>query len=276
MFIGSINRYMRAVLEQAAGQWKGLPVYVACSGNFTVERILARCGVGAIHSNDVSIYSCALGWHLAGVAKRYAIKSQEYSWLEEYLEPGPATVATLLLTGEMLKVSPSTGSGQTGSGLVNAYAKRMQDEYRRRWPELHAKTVERVIKATAGLSIASYFAGDCREFLADADRNAVCISFPPTYKGGYERLFKKLDTAQAQLSALLARGFRAVQPDRAELSPLDDLQRHRAGSPGPPARRHGADFNALQAGVHVQQLWPNAPGDCQPAACPQPLGASHR
>jgi hypothetical protein len=73
MFIGSINRYMRAVLEQAAlrsgsgqaGGWKGLPVYVACSGNFTVERILAKCGVGAIHSNDVSIYSCALGWHLA-------------------------------------------------------------------------------------------------------------------------------------------------------------------------------------------------------------------
>jgi hypothetical protein len=66
MFIGSINRYMRAVLETAAGQWKGLPVYVACSGNFTVERILAKCSVGAIHSNDVSIYSCALGWHLAG------------------------------------------------------------------------------------------------------------------------------------------------------------------------------------------------------------------
>jgi hypothetical protein len=38
MFIGSINRYMRAVLETAAGQWKGLPVYVACSGNFTVKR----------------------------------------------------------------------------------------------------------------------------------------------------------------------------------------------------------------------------------------------
>jgi hypothetical protein len=34
MFIGSINRHMRAVLEQAARQWKGLPVYVACSGSF--------------------------------------------------------------------------------------------------------------------------------------------------------------------------------------------------------------------------------------------------
>jgi hypothetical protein len=31
---------MRAVLEQAARQWKGLPVYLACSENFTVERIL--------------------------------------------------------------------------------------------------------------------------------------------------------------------------------------------------------------------------------------------
>ena len=43
MFIGSINRYMRAVLEQAAAGWKNRPIYVACSGNFTVERILA-CG----------------------------------------------------------------------------------------------------------------------------------------------------------------------------------------------------------------------------------------
>lgn len=144
MFIGSINRYMRAVLETAAVAWKGLSIYVACSGNFTVERILVRCGVGEIHSNDVSIYSCALGWHLAGAEKRYTVKSQEYSWLQPHLEPGPAAIATLLLTGEMLKVSPSRSSGQRGSGQVNAYAKRMQDEYRRRWPELHAKTVERV------------------------------------------------------------------------------------------------------------------------------------
>ncbi|MBI5725029.1 MAG: hypothetical protein HZA50_13795 [Planctomycetes bacterium] len=184
MFIGSINRYMRAVLETAGAQWKGLPVYVACSGNFTVERILARCGAGAIHSNDVSIYSCALGWHLTSQAVPYKVKDQagEFSWLADYLEPGPATIATLLLTGEMLKVSGD-----------NAYARRMREEYRLRWPELHARTVERVSKAVAGIKLSSYFAGDCRDFLTGADRESVCISFPPTYKGGYERLFKKLD-----------------------------------------------------------------------------------
>src|ERR1017187_7706652 len=123
MFIGSINRYMRAVLETAAHLWKGLPVYVACSGNFTVERILARCGVGAIHSNDVSIYSCALGWHLANTPQPYVIKAPDLHWLEPYLDPGPPIIATLLLTGEMLKV-----------GGDNAYAKRMREEYTRRWP----------------------------------------------------------------------------------------------------------------------------------------------
>ena len=89
MFIGSINRYMRCVLESAASQWRGLDVYVACSGNFTVERILSRCGVGRIFSNDVSIYSCALGWHLAIASQPsvnpphpFVIKASEFNWLE--------------------------------------------------------------------------------------------------------------------------------------------------------------------------------------------------
>lgn len=101
MFIGCINRQMPAVLEQAAIAWKGLPVYVACSGNFTVERILARCGVGAIHSNDVSIYSCALGWHLAGAFDDVAGRQpggrgsphggviSALIWKEEQEHPGP-------------------------------------------------------------------------------------------------------------------------------------------------------------------------------------------
>ena len=88
MFIGSINRYMRVVLESAASQWRGQDIYVACSGNFTVERILSRCGVGRIFSNDVSIYSCALGWHLANASQPsvnpphpFVIKASEFNWL---------------------------------------------------------------------------------------------------------------------------------------------------------------------------------------------------
>jgi len=42
MFIGSINRYMRAVVEQASAAWKGLPVYVAFSRQSAVECMPAR------------------------------------------------------------------------------------------------------------------------------------------------------------------------------------------------------------------------------------------
>jgi hypothetical protein len=183
VFIGSINRHMRSVLETAAAGWKGQPVYVACSGNFTVERILARCGVGPIHSNDVSIYSCALGWYLAGKPVRYELRSDEFDWLRGSLEPGAATVATLLLVGQMLTAGQGT-----------AYAARIVDGYRRRWPELHAATVARVTKAAQGLAIANYYAGDCRDFLAQADPGGVCVTFPPTYRGGYERLYKRLES----------------------------------------------------------------------------------
>ena len=37
-----------------------LPLYVGCSGNFTIERIIADMGVKEIHSNYISLYSCAL------------------------------------------------------------------------------------------------------------------------------------------------------------------------------------------------------------------------
>ena len=173
---------MRCVLESAAAQWKGLDVYVACSGNFTVERILSRCGVGRIFSNDVSIYSCALGWYLAGTPRPFRVIAPDFDWLAPYVSPGPELISSLLLLGEMLKVSGD-----------NPYAKRLTSEYRRRWPELHSKTVERVKRATECRIICEYAAVDCRVFLSNANRDAVCISFPPTYKGGYERLFKKLD-----------------------------------------------------------------------------------
>jgi hypothetical protein len=181
-FVGAINAHMRAVLSQTAERWRGLPLYVACSGNFTVERILAHAGIGAIHSNDVSIYSCALGWALAGHKAEYRVVNPDLAWLGDSLGSPWDIVATLLLCGEWFKAWGD-----------NPYSRRMAEAYRRRWPALHAATVERVKKATDGLSLATFFAGDCREFLTHADREAVCVSFPPTYRGGYERLYRRLE-----------------------------------------------------------------------------------
>jgi len=187
VFIGSINRHMRDVLRRLAPAWKNLPVYVACSGNFTVERILASLGVGELHSNDVSIYSCALGWHLSGRGlSSYRVREDapDWAWLSDWLDDGEGTLATLMLLSEMLKYDKKEPT---------PYHRRMLAHYRADWPTLHAKTVAKVRKAIGDRRIASFFAGDCRRFVADAPREAVCVSFPPTYKGGYESLYRKLD-----------------------------------------------------------------------------------
>jgi hypothetical protein len=60
-FVGSITQDFRSMLAKVAKQYAGLPVYVGCSGNFTVERTLHQIGFREIHGNDISLYSCAMG-----------------------------------------------------------------------------------------------------------------------------------------------------------------------------------------------------------------------
>ena len=64
MFIGAINSQLRSILAGFRAL-QDRPVYVGCSGNFTVERVLTSKGVKELHSNDVSLYSWAADY-LAG------------------------------------------------------------------------------------------------------------------------------------------------------------------------------------------------------------------
>ena len=48
-FVGAINADLRAVLAELAPRWRDRKVYVGCSGNFTVERILHQAGAGPDH-----------------------------------------------------------------------------------------------------------------------------------------------------------------------------------------------------------------------------------
>jgi Phage DNA Adenine Methylase-like domain 1 len=62
-FIGAINRDMRSMISELVPKDGSLPLYVGCSGNFTIERIIAGMGVKEIH---ISLYSCAVGSYLTG------------------------------------------------------------------------------------------------------------------------------------------------------------------------------------------------------------------
>lgn len=161
--------------------WKGLPIYVGCSGNFTVERILAERGLGPLHGNDVSIYSCAIGNYLSGLPIGITVQHADWKWLDEYLDGELGTIATLLLCTEMFKYDRD-----------EVFHRRMLAAYRKRFQDLHLQTLEKIKKALDGVQLESFFPGDVMALVESVPKDAVFVTFPPTYKSGYERLYKKL------------------------------------------------------------------------------------
>lgn len=183
MFIGSINSDLRAILNEMAPNWIERPVFVGCSGNFTVERILAKAGVKEIHGNDVSLYSCALGWYLTGLNTGVNIKVPEYNWLAKYMTNGIGVIATLMLCSEMFKYVDRP----------EPFHRRMFQAYKVRFDGMHSETAKKVVKALEGVRLESFYSGDVINFMLDAPEDCVAISFPPTYSKGYERMYKKID-----------------------------------------------------------------------------------
>ncbi|MGE3404360.1 MAG: hypothetical protein AB7K63_17345 [Vicinamibacterales bacterium] len=182
-FTGSINQDLRAMLAELAPSWRGRPLYVGCSGNFNVERIAAKAGVEEIHGCDVSLYSCALGGHLAGRDIDITIKDDRYRWLEPFMAPGAPVIATLLLAMEYFKFTDR----------LEPFHLRMERAYRTGWADLHRRSVEKVSRGIEGLALRSFTAADVVDFVQAAPDDAVVVSFPPTYAKGYERLYKKID-----------------------------------------------------------------------------------
>ena len=135
-FTGAINSDMQKVITSLCRQWEGKDIYVPCSGNFTIEHILSlNCRCRSIHSNDVSLYSTAVGRYLTvnNVVVTLSDKP-EYEWLKDWITLGLDTINTLLLCTKVL----------TCIGRKEPYFVRMLEAYKRHLGELHAQTKEKI------------------------------------------------------------------------------------------------------------------------------------
>ena len=184
MFIGAINHKLRQFFWEHAPQLDGRDVYIGCSGNFTIEQIISRCCPSArIYSNDVAFYSSVLGYALKGCELDLKIKDDRYNWIEAYmngLAAGPGQVSSLLLLMEMLKFEK----------LNSDYSERMWTHYLQSWSALFKQTLERVKKGMSNIRIEEYTTIDVHDYFP---REGVCIGFLPTYVGGYEKIYKRID-----------------------------------------------------------------------------------
>jgi hypothetical protein len=177
------------VLDQAGrvvdfGQWKR--VFVACSGSFKIERFLAQKWPDLeITGNDVSLLSCALGGLAAGSPVAFRFKD-ELAWLEPAREEADDVGRAALL---MIALNASTYA----SGKPNRYKLGHLDQIKARLEPLAQAARDKFVKALDELHLVDFQGGDFAALGLQAARDGSgVISFPPTYRGGYERQYRFL------------------------------------------------------------------------------------
>lgn len=180
MFHGTIPDKMRMILAKYIPNL-GDKITVLCSGNFTAESTFRRNGyAGKIISADVSLYSCAIGWFLTGIDFRLEIKNPKYDWVSNFIEDPVSKAATVMLMLDLSDVSAQK----------NQFQKRIFESYILHWDEMHKKTKEKLIKFRDEVKIDRFDAVDIHKNMQTAE--GCIVAFMPTYKSGYERLYKTI------------------------------------------------------------------------------------
>lgn len=187
MFQGTIPHAVRQILAETCAGWDVKAVAVACCGNLTVERVLAN--QFALHSCDVSIYSCALGSYFAGAPMRLELRP-EYTdsmpWLASRMATPEDRLATLLLASNFAQALDSHGRLKP-----NVYYRRVMDGYGQQWDALIDQTAGKLLACP--LRLASFNPGDAAPWLEGLPKDYGVVSYPPFWADGYEAMFKRLD-----------------------------------------------------------------------------------
>ena len=187
MFVGSVPRQavQQIVATVPFGEWG--EVFVGCSGAFRVDAaVKAAFPLVNVHSNDVSLLSCAVGALATGKEFSLTFKGR-LAFMEDAMagRPFQDRIAAVAVALEMAKYKGN-----------NDFARAHFRHYQERFIDFHTPVAERLKGFIAGLTVGSFHAGDFREQgRRAAEAGGGVAAFPPTYKGGYEQLYRFLDEA---------------------------------------------------------------------------------
>lgn len=217
MFLGVVHANARKVI---ASYVSSLPAnaHIICSGNFSIETTLRLNGYqGKISGCDVSIYTCMLGLYFSGQDGFLELNEEyrdEFADLVPFLENQQgraAAVAVMLDLAEHIRQK-------------NDYQRRMYNSYMRHLTELMEGTCEKLERKKQQLRLDEFYPQDGQtriHDIPDSPDHAV-LSFPPTYSGGYEKLYAVVDEI-----------FSWQQPEYMELTSGADFARRIVEKPNP-------------------------------------------
>lgn len=186
MFQGSLPHNAIKIISNIVKEWNCDRVYIGCSGNFTIERSISSIVECPITSNDVTIYSSYIGKYFANQSlEELTIKQdnefKDCEFLKDYMSDDVSKVATMILASDILPYS----------NPKEAYSKRMLRGYKEQYPRMHELLCEKLKEMKT--KIDTFYHGDVMKMLDEIPSNCGFISFPPFFKGGYEKMWNNIE-----------------------------------------------------------------------------------
>lgn len=185
MFQGVVPKECIAQILRVTEVDKWGTVYNCCSGTFRFEQItLAAHPSVKVHSNDVSLYSSAIAGFVLGKPLDYEFQGAlDFVNEFDYREPDQRLAA----------LAVAFNLGRFAGGKANTYKTSHRRHLTENFGGYVERTLDKVRKLPGLLPIAAYDPRDWLLHLEEAiDRKAAIFSYPPFYKGGYEKMFEFL------------------------------------------------------------------------------------
>lgn len=183
MFVGTTPQEVRLLLQDLMSGMSKKDVFIGCSGNFSVDKIMSKMGY-SVHSNDVSLYSKLIADIVRGTETELEVTNEELkpvfkSWPESKYKK----LIQVMYAMKISKFAPRK----------NDYQKMFFDVYIDESASYYDSTIEKMEKGAFDFQIKDFFFGDFVEFLKNKRGKGIGISFPPTYKSGYEKMFEYVE-----------------------------------------------------------------------------------
>ena len=185
MFTGTTPPEVKVVLQDIMSRVSCKDVYVACSGNFNCDKIMHGMGF-TVHSNDVSLYTkLAADIVLGKDTTPMTCTNEQFARIFNEWEEHP--YKKLIEVMYVMSISRFTSQ-------KNIYEEEMLQAFLEKHMAYYLSTREKLGKGAFNFKIADFYFGDFVDFLkAKRGTGGIGIAFPPTYKGGYEKIYKAVE-----------------------------------------------------------------------------------
>ncbi len=183
MFIGTLPaKELSPILEETFKGYK--KIAFPTSGNFTSERIIKGLWPDVeLHSNDISFYSICLGNMISKNKVEFEL-NEEFEYLKEFMTDPFYRFTVVMFLMEI-------GQFQSPSGHAERIRKHLVENHK----SYIERQVEKVKTFAENLEISSFSQIDLFEFIDQAEKGVPIACYPPTYEGGYEKLYKFIESA---------------------------------------------------------------------------------